>query len=95
MTKNVEMISLNSTKLEFKEKMGLDESLERLKSNELRSIKAGENSCQTMCGTRCDMDGCMPVCAWDSCGFQDGCQHDCLIECGQEENEYCRIMDLT
>ena len=41
MKKSVEMISLNSTQTEFSEEMNLDERLQRLQSDELKSIRAG------------------------------------------------------
>lgn len=78
MKKNEEMISLNSSNLDFKEEMSLDEMLERLNPMELKSVKAGANAClqncncNTMdhCGTRCD-GNCAPDCEWD--GFDDFC----------------------
>ena len=68
MKKSVEMISLNSTRTEFSEEMNLDERLQRLQSDELKSIRAGAScpskdcpteiclgmGCPNECGTRCD-----------------------------------------
>lgn len=70
MKKSVEMISLNSTQTEFSEEMNLDERLQRLQSDELKSIRAGTScpskgcsryiclgmGCPNECGTRCDAD---------------------------------------
>lgn len=75
MKKNVEMISLNSTKSDFKEDMDLDERLQKLESNELKSIKAGENcprmGCPSDCADRCDSDDCYTDCWDDFCPRMD------------------------
>ena len=42
MKEKMEIISLNTTKVEFEEELNLDARLQRLESNELKLIRAGE-----------------------------------------------------
>ena len=87
MKKNVEMISLNSTKSDFKEDMDLDERLQKLESNELKSIKAGEN---------CPRMGCPTYVCPDM-----GCPSDCADRCDSDDcytdfwDDFCPRMDPT
>ncbi|WP_303207050.1 hypothetical protein [Bacteroides oleiciplenus] len=96
MGKNVEMISLNSTRTEFNVEMNLDERLQRLESDELKSIKAGATcpkkqvcpryTCPDRCDSYCEPD-CVIDC-WDC--FDYGCDFGC-----NDTNEDCRVMDPT
>lgn len=76
----MEIISLNTTKVEFEEELNLDARLQRLESNELKLIRAGETCVRMDCPTyvcpsmwgcssdcnRCD-GNCAPACEWDGC----------------------------
>lgn len=95
MKKSVEMISLNSTQTEFSEEMNLDERLQRLQSDELKSIRAGAScpskdcprytclsmGCPNECVTRCDAD-------YPECDFE-------IIDCRHLDDDDCRRMDPT
>lgn len=96
MKKSVEMISLNSTQTEFSEEMNLDERLQRLQSDELKSIRTGAScpskdcpteiclgmGCPNECGTRCDAD-------YPECDFE-------IIDCRHlYDEDDCRRMDPT
>ena len=80
MKEKMEIISLNTTKVEFEEELNLDARLQRLESNELKLIRAGETCVRMDCPTyvcpsmwgcssdcnRCD-GNCAPACEWDGC----------------------------
>lgn len=84
MKKDEEMISLNFTKNEFDEEMSLDERLQRLKTNELKSIKAGaicqKDACWGMacieCNDRCEDNYCEFECSMECYldGYEPGCR---------------------
>lgn len=93
MKKNVEMISLNSTQSEFEEEMNLDARLQKLESNELKSVKAGESCPKMGCPAYvCPDMGCVTYCV-------DRCDWDCAIDCENCWDCYgyddCRRMDPT
>ena len=80
MKEKMEIISLNTTKVEFEEELNLDARLQRLESNELKLIRVGETCVRMDCPTyvcpsmwgcssdcnRCD-GNCAPACEWDGC----------------------------
>ena len=49
MKEKMEIISLNTTKVEFEEELNLDARLQRLESNELKLIRAGETCVRMDC----------------------------------------------
>lgn len=102
MKKDEEMISLNFTKNEFDEEMSLDERLQRLKTNELKSIKAGaicqKDACWGMacieCNDRCEDNYCEHCDdCWDCWDY--GCESDCDFCPEDREDEWCRRMEPT